>query len=143
MADNDDIYSLGDDDPDGFINGERDPKKEAQALFERLTKEGRVPELLFRGTFARHVVDGIYEMFGDEALLELLVAIDRKGRWETEINAEQADVDNILKAKYGAFDDEMWEKIQDTKAWAEMHREVFTVSKKWIETAIDEVMNQH
>jgi hypothetical protein len=82
-------------------------------------------------------------MFGDEALLELLVAIDRKGRWETEIIAEQADVDNILMSKYGAFDDEMWEKIQDTKAWAEMHREVFTVSKKWIETAIDEVMNQH
>lgn len=142
MAD-DDLYSFEDGDGDWFVNGEKDPKTEAQRLFERLMREGRVPELLFRGTFARHVVDGIYEMFGDDALLELLVAIDRKGRWETEIIAEQADVDNILMAKYGAFDDEMWEKIQDTNAWKELHREVFDVSKKWIETAIDEVMNQH
>ena len=118
-------------------------RKRAEEMLKRIINDGRLPEMLFRRTFIEQVVKGIKEMLGNDGILELLCAIDNESNWHTEIVAERADVENIMLEKYGAFDDDMWEKIQETIAWTEFHRDIFQSSKVWIEKAVDEVINQH
>jgi hypothetical protein len=119
------------------------PQEKAEFLFAKMMSDGRIDELVFRATFVKRVVTQIHEMLGGDGLLELLVALDRVGNWETEIIAERADVDNYLLTQYGAFDDDMWEKVKETNAWKQMHFDIFELSKTRLTQCVDEVMNQH
>jgi hypothetical protein len=118
-------------------------KERARQMFERLLKDGKLPEMMLRTQFVHHVVRGIRELMGSDGVLELLCAIDNNSDWETEIIAERADVENVMLNKYGAFDDDLWEKVKDTLAWTELHKAIFEASNYWIEKAVDEVVNQH
>lgn len=118
-------------------------RRNAEKMFMRIIRDGRLPELMFRTMFVNEVVKGVRDALGNDGILELMCAIDNVSEWETEIIAERADVDNILLEKYGAFDDEMWEKVKETLAWTELHRAIYDASKFWIEKAVDEVVNQH
>jgi hypothetical protein len=133
---------------DEFYNYEEEfegmsPQERAEFLFAKMMSDGRIDELVFRATFVKRVVAQIHEMLGGDGLLELLVALDHEGNWETEIIAERADVDNYLLTQYGAFDDEMWDKVKETNAWRQMHYDVFEVSKIAIAKCVDEVMTKH
>ena len=105
--------------------------------------DGRIDELVFRATFVKRVVKQIHEMLGGDGLLELLVALDHEGNWETEIIAERADVDNYLLKQYGAFDDDMWEKVKETNAWKQMHYDIFEMTQVRLKECVDEVMKGH
>lgn len=118
-------------------------RRNAEKIFLRIIRDGRLPELAFRTMFVTEVVKGVKTSLGGDGILELMCAIDNVAEWETEIIAERADVDNVLLNKYGAFDDDMWEKVKDTLAWTELHRAVYEASRYWIEKAVDEVVNQH
>lgn len=119
------------------------PQERAEFLFAKMMSDGRIDELVFRATFVKRVVAQIHEMLGGDGLLELLVALDHEGNWETEIIAERADVDNYLLTQYGAFDDEMWDKVKETNAWRQMHYDVFELSKIGLMKCFDEVMTKH
>lgn len=118
-------------------------RQRAEEMLRRIIKDGRLPELLFRSQFMLEVVKGVKQLLGNDGILELLCAIDNESNWHTEIIAERADVENIMLKKYGAFDDDMWEKVKDTIAWTEFHKAIFELSNQYIEKAVDEVMNQH
>lgn len=133
---------------DDYISGddEFDPtraRQRAEEMLKRITDDGRLPEMLFRQQLLTHIVKDIREMFGNDGIFELMCAIDFLTGVSTEIIAERADVENILLDKYGAFDDEIWEKVQNTLAWTELHRAIFLASKLWLERAVDEVVKGH
>lgn len=133
---------------DEFYNYEEEfegmsPQEKAEFLFAKMMSDGRIDELVFRATFVKRVVAQIHEMLGGDGLLELLVALDHEGNWETEIIAERADVDNYLLTQYGAFDDEMWSKVKETNAWRQLHYDIFDLSKDGLQKCVDEVMTKH
>jgi len=76
---------------DEFYNYEEEfegmsPQERAEFLFAKMMSDGRIDELVFRATFVKRVVAQIHEMLGGDGLLELLVALDHEGNWETEIS---------------------------------------------------------
>lgn len=139
---------MSDDNNDEFYNFEEgleglSPQEKAEYLFAKMMSDGRIDELVFRATFVKRVVKQIHEMLGGDGLLELLVALDHEGNWETEIIAERADVDNYLLKQYGAFDDDMWEKVKETNAWKQMHYDIFEMTQVRLKECVDEVMKGH
>lgn len=106
--------------------------------------DGRLPaidrEVMFGIAFCNFIVNKLKDDFGDEAVLDLLFAIDRNMGWASEILAHRSDIDNILLDRYGAFDQHIWYKVQDTKAWAKMHRQVYKMTKRYLAAAVDEVV---
>jgi hypothetical protein len=106
--------------------------------------EARLPavdrEVMFGIAFCNFIVNKLQDDFGEEAVLDLLFAIDRNMGWASEILANRYDVDNILLDRYGAFDQHIWYKVQDTKAWAKMHRQVYKMTRRYLAAAVDEVV---
>lgn len=141
--DSNDFYGddIGDDDT--FDLSPTEARKRAEEMLKRIVAEGRLGELMFRSSFVAHVVTGIKELLGNDGVLELLCAIDNASNWETEIIAERADVENVMLNKYGAFDDDIWEKVKETIAWTQFHKAIYELSTEWVEKAVDEVVNQH
>jgi hypothetical protein len=132
---------------DDYLEGSPDDeptsRDRAEAFFRRIADEGALPELAFRAHFLHAVVSGIRQIMGDNGILELLCAIDQQCDWFTEIIAERSDIDNILLEKHGAFDDEMFEKVQETLAWIEYQRAIVQAGKKWLPLAVEEVIKHH
>lgn len=139
----DEFYDFDDDEVNHHDLHPTEARKRAEEMLKRIINDGRLPEMLFRAQFMAEVVKGVKQLLGNDGILELLCAIDNESNWHTEIIAERADVENIMLQKYGAFDDDMWEKIKETIAWTEFHRDIFEASKVWLEKAVDEVINQH
>lgn len=107
-------------------------------------EESRLPamdrEVMFGIAFCNFIVHKLQDDFGEEAVLDLMFAIDRNMGWASEIVANRSEVDNILFDRYGAFDQHIWYKVQDTKAWAKMHRQVYKMTRRYLAAAVDEVV---
>jgi len=99
-------------------------------------------EVMFGIAFCNFIVKKLMDDFGDEAVMDLLFAIDRNMGWSSEILANRHEVDDLLLDKYGAFDQHIWFKIQDTKAWAKMHRQVYKMTRRYLAAAVDEVVQE-
>ena len=65
-------------------------RKNAEKMFMRIIRDGRLPELMFRSMFVAEVVKGVRDSLGNDGVLELMCAIDSQSEWETEIIAELA-----------------------------------------------------
>lgn len=97
--------------------------------------------IIFGVAFCNHIVRQMEDSFGEDAIVDLLWAIDRNMQWSTEIIAQRSEVEDILLAKHGAFDHDIWNKVQETKAWSKMLRQIYKISKKYLAEAVDEVVH--
>ena len=96
--------------------------------------------IIFGVAFCNQVVRQMEDFFGEDAIVDLLYAIDRNMQWSTEIIAQRAEVEDILLNRHGAFDHDIWNKVQETKAWSKMLRQIYKLSKKYLAEAVDEVV---
>ena len=99
-------------------------------------------EVMFGIAFCNYIVKKLIEDFGDDAILDLLFAIDRNMGWSSEILANRHEVDDLLLENHGSFDQHIWVKVQDTKAWAKMHRQVYKMTRRYLAAAVDEVVHE-
>ena len=88
------------------------------------------------------IVWSLEQDFGREILWELMYAIDRTMDWNSQVIADRSEVENIMYKKHGAFDNDIWEKVQCTDAWEKMTRHVNKVSSRHLEDAVSEVIQQ-
>ncbi|MGA1697560.1 MAG: hypothetical protein ACO395_06705 [Pontimonas sp.] len=80
--------------------------------------------------------------FGDEILWELLYAIDRTMDWSSQVVADRVEVENIMYEKHGAFDCDIWEKVQCTDAWEKMTNHINRISSRYLEDAVAEAIQE-
>jgi hypothetical protein len=66
--------------------------------------------------------------------------VQRRHRWDIDIIAEGAEVENILLRDYSIFDDEMWAKVLNTDAISDLHHEVYKLGVLYMGRAISEVL---
>jgi len=99
-------------------------------------------EVMFGIAFCNYIVKKLIEDFGDDAIMDLLFAIDRNMGWSSEILANRHEVDDLLLENHGSFDQHIWVKVQDTKAWAKMHRQVYKMTRRYLAAAVDEVVHE-
>lgn len=88
------------------------------------------------------VVQNLYRDFGPIVVVDILTAIDQVAGIHTEISASQAEVETILLEKHGAFDQEIWAKVQKSRAWQEFHMKIYDLSIRYLNSAVDEVVQQ-
>lgn len=96
--------------------------------------------VIFGVAFCNQLVRQMEEFFGEESVLDLLFAIDRNMDWSTEIIAQRSEIEDLLLQRHGAFDHDIWNKVQETKAWSKMLRQIYKLSKRYLAEAVDEVV---
>lgn len=91
---------------------------------------------------ASDYLDRFYEEVGndEQAASAVLSYIQSRHQWDVELLAEKTEVEQILYEEYSYFDDDIWEKVMNTNAIAELHHQVHGISVAYIKEAIEEVL---
>jgi hypothetical protein len=97
-------------------------------------------EMMYRAHFCDLVTNRVYNEFGFEGLCELLMSIDKRGHWISDIIIENNDLDDILFKKYGVFDTDAIKKARTTDAMAEMNQKIWKLRRKYAKLIADELM---
>ena len=117
------------------------PSKEELAVWlsEFMTHTAEA-ETMYRAHFCDLVTNRVYDEFGYEGLCEMLMSIDKRGHWISDILIENNDIDDILFKKYGVFDTDAIKKARTTSAMAEMNQKIWKLRRKYAKQIADELM---
>jgi hypothetical protein len=99
-------------------------------------------EIMYRAHFCDLVTNRVYSEFGFEGLCELLMSIDKRGHWISDIIIENNDLDDILFKKYGVFDTDAIKKARTTDAMAELNQKIWKLRRKYAKLIADELMGR-
>lgn len=95
---------------------------------------------MYRNHFCTMIANRVYDEFGHEGLCELMIAMDKKAGWISDIIIENNDLDEILFKKYGIYDHEIVTKARATKAVEEMNSKIWKIRKKYSKAIVEELM---
>jgi hypothetical protein len=97
-------------------------------------------EVMYRNHFCAMIANRVYDEFGHEGLCELMIAMDKKAGWISDIIIENNDLDEILFKKYGVYDHNIVSKARKTEAVAEMNTKIWKLRRKYAKAIVDELM---
>lgn len=97
-------------------------------------------ESMYRSHFCDLLAHRVYTEFGAEGLCELMMSIDRRGAWISDILLENNDLDEIMFKKYGTYDHEIIRKARATKAMSEMNEKIWRLRRRYAKLIVDEIM---
>lgn len=93
-------------------------------------------------TICSLVIEGLERDFGEIVPFEMLLAIERHMGWQTEIVVMRTDTENALIDRHGSFDSHIMEKVLATKTWEKFRMKVENLSRRYLDLAIDEVVQR-
>jgi hypothetical protein len=97
-------------------------------------------EGLYRKHFCEVIANKLYDEFGGSGMVEMMVALDKRTKWISDILFDSADLDNIAFTKYGIYDPELIEKARNTQAVQDMGEKIWRLRRKYAKLIVDEVM---
>lgn len=115
-------------------------REELLDYISEFMKEGRHAERMYRDNFCELVVNKVFQDFGYEGLCNLMIKIDGKANWISDILIENSDFDDIMFKKYGIYDPDVCEKARTTEAIMEMNSKIWRLRKKYATVIVDEIM---
>lgn len=121
---------------------DNEPSREELALWLSEYMSNAVSaETIYRSHLLDLITSRVYEEFGKEGLCKLMFAIDKKGKWISDIMLEDSDFDEVLFANYGTYDADIVKKARETDAIMEMNKKIWRLRKKYSKLIVDEVMD--
>jgi hypothetical protein len=97
-------------------------------------------ENIYRGHFCNILADRIYQEFGYEGFCEMMMTMDRKAGWISDIIIENSDIDDILFKKYGLYDPHAIAKARASRAMEEMNGKIWRLRKKLARQVAEELV---
>jgi len=98
-------------------------------------------ETMYRTHLLDLITDRVYEEFGKDGLCKLMFAIDKKGKWISDIMLEDNDFDDVLFSEYGLYDHDIVKKARETDAIMEMNQKIWRLRRKYSKLIVAEVMS--
>jgi len=115
-------------------------REDFMAFISEFLVSAQNSERKYRDNYCEIVVNKIYKDFGHEGLCHLMMAIDKRANWISDILIENSDLDDIMFKKYGVYDNEICAKARNTEAMIEMNGKIWRLRKKYAKAIIDELM---
>ena len=97
-------------------------------------------EQLYRSHFCTMIANRVFDEFGHEGLCELMVAMDKKAGWISDIIIENSDLDDILFKKYGTYDHDIIQKARKTDSVMDMNKKIWRLRRKYAKAIVEELM---
>lgn len=95
----------------------------------------------YRSHFCNIAVNRIHEEFGIEGMCELMMAIDKRAGWISDIILEDNDIHDAMFKAYGVFDDAAILKARQSNQMTEMNKKIWRLRRKYAKLISDEIMN--
>ncbi len=119
--DDDEFLTPIEDDPDGLI-------EELKPSFHEEIEDFR--SFAQRRRYAQEVIEDAVTLWGEAGILSVLHAIENQTGWALEITAQRSELDDVLMAKYGIYDDGAWTKLKSSDQWIEISREIYEITQR-------------
>lgn len=95
---------------------------------------------LYRSHFCNIVVNRLFDEFGIEGMCELMMAIDRRAGWISDILIEDTEIHDALFNHHGIFDDDAIVKARMSKELIEMNRKIWRLRRKYAKLIAQEIV---
>ena len=97
-------------------------------------------EATYRKHYCQMIVNKIHGEFGYEGLCELMLTMDKRAGWISDILIESPDLDEILFKKYNIYDDDIANKARETVAMQDFNGKIWRLRRKYSKLIVEEVM---
>ena len=99
-------------------------------------------DMIYRDHLCSIVVARIFDEFGHEGLCTLMMAIDQRANWISDIIFEQSDFDNAMYSIHGTYDGSLVEKARNSEGIIELNKKIWRLRKKYAREIANEVFNE-
>ena len=123
-----------------YDDSEKEPPAEmiAEFISQFMATDGA--EQIYRKHYCDIVAHKVYNEFGVDGMCELLISMDKRAQWISDILIESSDLDDIAFKKYGTFDPDLAMKARNTKAIQEMNEKLWRLRRKYARLIVDEII---
>ena len=135
-----------DGDDDDFIDSTYDDIEERSSAelavwLSEFMSQSQKAQRLYRSHFCNIVVNRLYEEFGVEGMCELMMAIDNRAGWISDILIEDTELHDALFNIHGVFDDDAIVKARMSKELIEMNRKIWRLRRKYAKLIAQEIIS--
>lgn len=129
-------------DPDSPDNHELDEQTRADLteFIANFMEGANDAEATYRKHYCQMVVNKIHHEFGYEGLCELMITMDKRAGWISDILIESPDLDEYLFKKYNLYDDDIASKARETTAMQDLNGKIWRLRRKYSRLIVDELM---
>jgi hypothetical protein len=136
---------MNDDDNDEFFDFGADfndkPSTEEMAVWlSDFMSQTNKAQRMYRTHFCNIVVQRLWEEFGVEGMCELMIAIDKRAGWISDILIEDADIHDALFNSHGVFDDDAIIKARMSSELIEMNKKIWRLRRKYAKLIAQEIV---
>lgn len=126
-----------------FSDDDSAPTSQELALWlsEFMGKEKHAKQM-YQRNFLSLVVDRAWSEFGVEGMCELMVAIDKRAGWISDIIIEDADIHDQMFNNYGVYDDDAIYKARMCDQTTELNKKIFRLRRKYAKLIAEEIITK-
>lgn len=122
--------------------GENDlpPREELAVWLSEFMAASADAENKYRNHYCTMLAEKLYEEFGIEGFCEMMMAMDRKAGWISDIILEASDLDDILFKKHGVYDKHALAKARASQSMDELNGKIWRLRRKYAKAIVEELM---
>jgi len=129
---NEEEFSESQDFPRNNDDDNEQPTREELAMWlSDFMSQGQKAQSMYRSHFCRIVVERLFEEFGVDGMCELMMAIDQRAGWISDIIIEDADIHDALFKHHGIYDDKAIQKTRDSNELKKLNKKIWRLRKKY------------
>lgn len=126
---------------DDFVYEDAVPSKEELAVWlSEFMSQSQRARIMYRSNFCSIVVNKVHTEFGIEGLCELMLAIDKRAGWISDIIIEDADIQDAMFNTHGMFDDKAIVKARVSEEMTELNRKIWRLRRKYAKLIAQEIV---
>jgi len=117
------------------------PSKEELAVWlSEFMSQSQKAQVLYRSNFCAFVVNKTHAEFGIEGLCDLMLAIDKRAGWISDILIEDADIQDAMFNAHGVFDDQAIVKARLSDELIELNKKIWRLRRKYARLIAEEII---
>jgi hypothetical protein len=135
QPDNEDEFS------EEFMHEDATPSREELAVWlSEFMSQSQRAQLLYRTNFCSLAVNKVHAEFGIEGLCDLMLAIDKRAGWISDIIIEDADIQDAMFNTHGVFDDKAIIKARVSDEMIELNKKIWRLRRKYARLIAEEII---
>jgi hypothetical protein len=116
------------------------PREELAVWLSEFMAASADAENRYRAHYCAMLVEKLYEEFGVEGFCEMMMAMDKKAGWISDIILESSDLDDILFKKHGVYDKHALAKARASTSMDELNGKIWKLRRRYAKAIVDEIV---
>lgn len=94
---------------------------------------------MYRSHFCNIIANRVYDEFGIDGLCDLMIAIDKRAGWISDIIIEDADLHDALFTTHGVYDNDAIIKARMSREMIELNKKIWRLRRKYSKLIAEEI----